>query len=224
MKELLPLEKREVLRYLGYKRRHELTTEIDELVEAAMVEVQVKSTPRYHYQFFEIEKTANQEIKVLGTNLVLTGRDIWRYLAKADGVALLAVTLGTEIEQVIRRYEITELTRALVLDAACTEYIEKVCDMAQTDMAQSADELGFAINQRYSPGYGDLPLSLQPAFLASLQGDQKLGITLTADFLMIPRKSVTAVIGLFTDAKDAKPKFRSCSQCQNFCEFRKGGA
>lgn len=224
MTELLPLEKREVLRYLGYKRRHELTSDIDQMVEDAMVEVQTKSAARYHYQFFDIEKTADQKIYVLGTDLELTGKDIWRHLAKAEKVALLAVTLGTEIEQVIRRYEITELTRGLVLDAACTEYIEKVCDLAQTDIAQNAEKLGFAINQRFSPGYGDLPLSLQPTFLNSLQAGQRLGITVTADFLMIPRKSVTAVIGLFADQKDARPAFRSCSQCHNFCEFRKGGA
>ena len=51
---------------------------------------------------------------------------------------------------------------------------------------------------RYSPGYGDLPLSVQPDFLAALDAQKTLGITLTETFLMIPSKSVTAIIGIQT--------------------------
>ena len=55
---------------------------------------------------------------------------------------------------------------------------------------------GCALRHRFSPGYGDLPLSVQPAFLAALDATRRLGITLTSSFLMVPTKSVTAFVGV----------------------------
>ncbi|MFY1066554.1 methionine synthase [Enterococcus sp. AD013-P3] len=239
-KGLIPLNKKEVLRYLGYKRGQELTGDINAIVEEMMVEVQKVSNARYLYQIFDIEADNEEEIiRVLDTELVLTGKAIWRHLHKAQKVALLGCTLGIEVEQAIRRFEITDLTRALVLDCACTEYIEKVCDLAECDIAEAASMMSFSdisqtqkacpnytLNQRFSPGYGDLPLAIQPTFIQTIQADTKLGITLTETNLMIPRKSVTAIIGLFTDPAAAKPRRRD-SYCREYdfrkCDFRIGG-
>lgn len=231
---LLPLEKREVLRYLGYKRGQALSGDIEAIVEEMLVEVQKVSNPRYLYQLFDIEADEKaQVIRVLGTDLVLTGKDIWRHLHQASQVALLACTLGLEVEQVIRRYEITDLTRGLVLDCACTEYIEKICDLAECEIAATVakEKVGAAsartLNQRFSPGYGDLPLAIQPAFIRTVAADTKLGITLSKEHLMIPRKSVTALIGLFANEADAKPR-RKGKFCQiadfRAYHFRIGGA
>jgi cobalamin-dependent methionine synthase I len=49
---------------------------------------------------------------------------------------------------------------------------------------------------RYSPGYGDLSLSFQPVLLNELNAAKLLGITLTDSYLMIPRKSISAIIGV----------------------------
>ncbi len=237
---MIPLNKKEVLRYLGYKRGQELTGDIDQIVEEMMIEVQKVSNARYLYQIFDIEADEElQVIRMVDTDLVLTGKSIWRHLHKAQKAALLGCTLGIEVEQVIRRYEITDLTRGLILDCACTEYIEKICDLAECDIAAAVSEKaadegqgaqqrtpGYTLNQRFSPGYGDLPLAIQPTFIRTLQADTRLGITLTETNLMIPRKSVTAVIGLFTDPTEAKPwrKGNYCNVCDfRECNFRIGG-
>jgi cobalamin-dependent methionine synthase I len=53
------------------------------------------------------------------------------------------------------------------------------------------------MNRRFSPGYGDLPLNVQAKFLEIMQASKKLGIYLNESDLMIPRKSVTAILGVF---------------------------
>lgn len=205
MTEILS-DKSEVLRYLGYRRKQELTDEVSGLVDALMLEVQEKSQAHYKYEVFDLEfDHETPEVKVVGTSLVLTGKNIYNHLKRAQKVVLLVGTLGIDIERAIRQYEISELTKAQILDACCVEYLEKVLDLAEFEIA--ADFPDYTLNRRFSPGYGDLPLMpTQAQFLATMNAQKDLGISLTATHLMIPRKSVTAITGLFEDAKLARPK------------------
>ena len=49
---------------------------------------------------------------------------------------------------------------------------------------------------RFSPGYGDLPLSTQKDFIRILNTERLAGVTINENYLMNPRKTVTAVCGL----------------------------
>ena len=203
--QYLPLEKSEGLRYLGYRRKQELTPANSTLVDEMMREVQDVSNARYLYQTYDftLDET-NQAIYLTNTDLVLQSKQLYNHLKHAKQVVLLAATLGIEVERQVRRYELSELTKAFVLDAACVTYIEKICDLAEVDIdTQFSDRV---LNRRFSPGYGDLSLEVQPQFLKTLGADRQLGLTLTENYLMIPRKSITAILGLFEDEKVARPR------------------
>lgn len=110
---------------------------------------------------------------------------------------------------------------AAILDACGSAWVETGCDMAQAEIAER-----FAprfLTDRFSPGYGDLPLSLQPAVLGALDAERRLGIHLSDSFLMTPAKSVTAVIGVADTPQPAR--VRGCGYCamREICEYRKGG-
>ncbi|MDR0921023.1 MAG: methionine synthase [Lactobacillales bacterium] len=204
--KMLPLEKSEVLRYLGYRRKQELTVPVEKMVNELMLEVQQVSHPRYSYKIFDVRvDEENQAIQVGDTELLLTGKHIYSHLKNAEQVVLLAATLGIEVERQTRLYEMTDMTKAFILDACCVEYIEKICDLAECDIDEMVGE-DWTLNRRFSPGYGDLPLSVQPDFLRIMEADKKLGLHLTDTLLMVPRKSVTAIIGLFSEAKMARPR------------------
>lgn len=203
--QYLPLEKSEVLRYLGYRRHQELTDDVSDLVDELMLEVQEVSYARYFYQVYDLTlDEKNLAVHVANTDLVLQSKNIFNHLKNAKKAVLMAATLGIEIERKIRLYELSEMTKAFILDAACVDYIEKICDLAEVDIAMHFPE--YTLNRRFSPGYGDLSLDVQPQFLKTLGADKKLGLTLTETQLMIPRKSVTAIIGLFDDEKLARPR------------------
>ena len=66
-----------------------------------------------------------------------------------------------------------------------------------TVCAALAEEFpGLALTERFSPGFGDLPLELQRQVTEALDCPRSLGITLGESLLMTPSKSVTAIIGM----------------------------
>ena len=78
------------------------------------------------------------------------------------------------------------------------------------------------LTDRFSPGYGDLPLSVQPA-LCRAAGAASLGVYVTQSCLMNPQKTVSAVIGLADTPQRAR--IRGCAFCalRHQCTMRKEG-
>ena len=82
---------------------------------------------------------------------------------------------------------------------------------------------GWFLTDRFSPGYGDLPLCIQPEVCAALDAGRRVGIHVSDSFLMNPMKSVTAVIGIADRPQMAR--VRGCAYCAMAasCRLRKGG-
>lgn len=134
---------------------------------------------------------------VRGVGLLLPGADIARFLEGATHCALMAVTLGAQREQELQRRTALNATDALLYDAACSALAEAAADALQERVARSAVERGLEmLAGRFSPGYGDLPLDVQKPLLAALDAYRALGLAVTESCLLVPRKSVTAVVGL----------------------------
>ena len=64
------------------------------------------------------------------------------------------------------------------------------------EISEEKNSEGFICHPRFSPGYGDLSLDTQKKLLSALDSQRKIGITLTESLLMLPTKSVSAIIGL----------------------------
>ena len=83
---------------------------------------------------------------------------------------------------------------------------------------------GYMMKWRFSPGYGDWPIQQQPEILELAKGSV-IGVSLTESLMLMPRKSITAIIGLYHPAPDcpAEPaKKHDCSQCSKLdCLSRK---
>ena len=109
---------------------------------------------------------------------------------------------------------------ALVLDGCAGAAVERVCDGLCADLAAA-----FAprrLTDRFSPGYGDMPLSQQEALCRVLDVGRRIGVGLTAGGLMIPQKSVTALIGVSDGPVGERRSCESCGMREN-CEIRKAG-
>ncbi|MFR5438683.1 MAG: hypothetical protein ACLTJN_00360 [Monoglobus pectinilyticus] len=48
--------------------------------------------------------------------------------ANAENIAVMAVTLGIEVDNSIRIAQGNDMLKAVVMDSCATEFIEKVCD------------------------------------------------------------------------------------------------
>lgn len=217
----LKINKEEVLRYLGYKGQ-DIDKNITSIIEECRDEIKKVIMPRVIYSYKNIKQN-DEGVEVITTNLVLKGRDIKEHLKNSKECVLMAVTLGNEVEKKTRLYEKINLTKALILDACATTAVEEVCDIIENNVKEKAVLNGMDITFRYSPGYGDLPLDVQNNFLRALDAQKKIGLTVSENNLLFPRKSVTAIIGIVNRGMEKKRK--SCKECNNYenCSFRREG-
>lgn len=217
----MDINRNEVLRYLGY-RNQVIDRELNNLIDSCIDEIKDISQPHYTFEIFEVKKV-DGGVKLIGTNIILKGNDISKHLEKSKKCAVLAATLGVGVDNRIRILSKTDITRSLILDACGTEAIEGVCNSVEDMIKQIAKSEGLNINFRYSPGYGDLSIDVQENIINLLSTQCKIGLTCTDSNIMLPRKSVTAIIG-FVDGESKRLK-KGCRGCRAFegCLYRRDG-
>lgn len=223
------LNRDEMLRYLGY-RGQEIEPELAVRIDAVIAEVERGIAPRGVRQVFAVDASrldAHDEpcIRLAGTTVELHGRDIYRHLKDARCCALLACTLGMKSERQLRLLGSQKPLESAVFDAACSAYVEAAVEQMDAAVKRDATAQGLTGNWRFSCGYGDCPLDAQPAIVAALNATRLIGLTVTPTDLLLPSKSVTAMIGLFDgpvhDA-DSRPTCATC-RMRETCRFRARG-
>lgn len=207
----------EILRYLGAEQAPE-----DLRLRVISVSDRLSDTiqPRFTFRVFPLLRE-NGQLSVPAAGIRLESKTAQRMLAQCDQVILLACTLGAAFETMLRAEQARDMADAAILNACGSALVEAGCDAAEQELkARFPDRY---LTDRFSPGYGDLPLSLQPALCGALDTQRRLGLYLTDSFLMIPSKSVTALIGLSDTPQMAR--IRGCAYCtmQQTCTLRKGG-
>lgn len=218
----MKIDKQEVLRYLGYNNQI-IDARTAEIIEECLLEIQSLAQEKYTYKLFELAKT-EEKLALLKTNFVFSSVDIRNHLEKSTKCALLAVTLGLAVEQKIYFYSKLNLTKAVILDACASAFIEALCAEAEKEIKVLAREQGYYITTRYSPGYGDFSLEVQPQIINVLGAYQKIGLSATENYLLLPRKSVTALIGLQKEPLLKKKSQDKCQTCLKIdCQYRKEG-
>lgn len=208
----------EILRYL--RVRGEAPAELRAQVERTAGEMAESLRPKYTFRAFPIRHTA-EGVALEGSGVTLTGALAEKMLRDCDTAVLLACTLGMEFDRRVRALERRDMGEAAILDACGSSWVESGCNLAETEIAERF--VPRHLTDRFSPGYGDLPFSVQRALLAALDAERRLGIHLSESFQMSPMKSVTAVIGVSDEQQPAR--VRGCAYCnlQKNCPYRKEG-
>lgn len=215
------LDKLEVLRYLGHNGQ-EIDSDLNLRINECIKETKKEIDTKYIYEIYDIKNDLDlNTIEFKNTNLILKSKDVSELLKDCDKCVLMCATLGFNIEKNIRRYSYNDLTKGIIVDACATTSIEEICDLIQDNILQQMSKEGKFLTMRYSPGYGDLDISANKDILQVLDAHKRIGVTVTNTGIMIPRKSVVALIGI-TNKKIAKVK-RTCENCSNRfnCEYRR---
>ena len=124
-------------------------------------------------------------------NSVSESRSLERLCADSSECILLCATLGVGVDMLLMRTATLSPTDAFLMDAIADALVEALCDYAEEKMCAGLDTTG-----RFSPGYGDLELSLGREILALTDAERMLGIKLTLSGMMVPKKSVNAIIAI----------------------------
>jgi hypothetical protein len=154
----------------------------------------------------------------------IVGKSIENHLAGCEKVACIAVTVGENIEnEVTRKFDAGNYVSSVLLDAAATAAVEQVADELEKAIAREVAKESFKMRWRFSPGYGDWQLENQKNFFY-VTGAPEIGMSLTESLMLVPRKSVTAIIGLekiISKVQNVKPK-KSCASCNKLdCPSRR---
>jgi hypothetical protein len=126
----------------------------------------------------------------------VTSSSLAQNLAPCREAVLFAATVGTGVDRAVFRYEHLRPAKALMMSAVGTQRVEALCDAFCENLALKEEKKGRLLRPRFSPGYGDLPLSFQKKIF-NLLLPEKIGITLNEHSFMIPTKSVTALVGIY---------------------------
>ena len=160
----------------------------------------------------------------------LAGLSLGEYSAlQAAGVfgpaqaVLLAVTLGPGVDAQIRRAGVGDIAAGVASDALGSALAEQTADAAEAELRQLAAAEGTYLTGRFSPGYGDWDIAVQPLVAAALDTARRAGLCVTDTNLMTPRKSVTAILGV--SDHPVKGHLAGCGHCvlRTRCEYRKRG-
>lgn len=166
------------------------------------------------------------KVALEGCDLILEGNSIAEHLRGACKAALMACTLGAVSEREMRKHEAISVADGVMFGACCSALIEAAANITEDLVVRFAQDMGMSTNWRFSPGYGDLPLNVQPVFLKALDASRRLGISVTSTNMLVPVKSVTAVLGLFEKTADGgEARVDACAICRlrDGCELRKRG-
>ena len=202
----------EVLRYMGVKNP---TLEDKNSINSLIENLSLNITPKVVYEKFSVNINSDKiDLSFTTSNSTL----IKKVLNCSSEVFLFTATIGLEIDRLINKYSLTSPSTALFYQALGTERVETLCDEFCAYLSKEISPL--ALTKRISPGYGDIPLSMQKDIFSALNPTKYVGVSLLDSMLMSPTKSVTAIVGLSNcTQKESNLKCDNCNKTD--CDFKK---
>ncbi len=207
---------KEAIRYLGYKR-----TEIDVktlvMIQESFDELEKMSELKSIYRIYELSQK-DDELQI--GNLIIKSKSLKKNLKECTQVVVFGATMGLSVDRQLRTYELTDMARAVVMQACAAAMLEEYCDEMQEKIAQQLAEENLYLRPRFSPGYGDFSILHQKDILNMLDASKTIGLTMTDAYMLTPTKSVTAVIGVSKTEEPCHQK--GCEECTKAdCLYRR---
>lgn len=211
----------EIFRYLGYGAE-EPEERIREQIEDCIAELLRVSSPRRSLRSVPLVFLSETRMDFQGFQV--ESADLAAHVKGCGEAVLFAASLGTGPDFLLQRYSRLNMSRAVLLQAAAAAMIEAYCEEEQEALKKRAEACGKTIRPRFSPGYGDFSLTYQTDLCRALAAEKTVGITLTDSLLMLPTKSVTAVIGVGAGLQQEEGgRQGACARCQKTdCLYRRG--
>lgn len=208
--QILKIDAAETRRYAGLKKAANFDEKnILDACEEALLLLEVRGI----YKIYDYD--CENHIVKSAPPFEILGNSIIKHLAGCEKVACIAVTVGENIEnEVTKKFDAGNYVSSVLLDAAATAAVEQAADELEKAISRVVAKESLKMRWRFSPGYGDWKLDNQKNFFY-VTGAPEIGMSLTESLMLVPRKSVTAIIGLekiVSENPNVKIK-KSCANC-----------
>lgn len=217
MRRIDSISRSQVSKYLGYGSNMPISEDLD-LIDESIEEIKAMGQVNYIIRNFELDEGILKE-----TNVKIPGRDSERLLKDCNKVLLMAATLGSQVDRWIQRAMIMEPARGLIRDAVASSAIETQVEQLNREYSNKLSEKNLYLTRRFSPGYGDVPISFSKKICHLLETSKNIGLHVSEYGILLPRKSITAFIGISKiPQKVDRNKCNQCDMSEN-CEFSRRG-
>jgi hypothetical protein len=217
----LQIDRSEVLRYLGYRSgQTEDSAKVEQLLDEAAARVEQVARAQGLLETFRLQRHLGS-LEMIGCDLSLNSADLLDLLQNSSRISLLLVTLGAGVDQLIADWwQQGKYAAAATADAIASDAAEQAMNQLNRQVEQLAACGQLGLTRRFSPGYGDVPLSLQPELLRLL-GAEQIGVFSTSEHLLLPQKTITALVG-WQPSGDSRAETDKCAACPAAaCSYRR---
>lgn len=180
---------------------------------------EVKQLIKAEAVYKEMTITYKNGSVTLDDNLTIRSKKLTDLLSSCDKAVVFLVTIGSEVEQMIDQMMKNQPHYGYLIDTAASLAAEAAAEYVNDSIIQSLvnDE---RTTLRYSPGYCDWPISEQRKLFRILS-NKEVDIQLSDHFFMSPRKSISGIIGIFSNGSSGFIK-NICKKCKNHnCPYRR---
>lgn len=206
---------RDAIRYLGYKNKNLPDDAMMSQITELMAELEQACQPKY----------TMREVPISIENTTIDfdffkceSKNLSKNLKDCRKAIFMACTLGTQADFLVRRYSKISITKSLIINSCASALIEDFANKSQKEIASKLDHE--YLRPRFSPGYGDFDLKHQTDIVNLLNTSKNIGLTLSDSLILMPEKSITAVMGVSHNFDDCL--IEGCEVCtKKNCEFRR---
>jgi len=207
---MLEYDVEELMRFCHIDCMRDKTREVEAVIDESYRLIE----PRAVYKTVRISE-------VKGGRLVLEGGSVFESELLAEKfkctpeIAVYVLTIGPALERRVSELASRELFKSFIMDCVGTYALRQVFDIVRKDFQPD----GEGQLSKFSPGstaYWDLR---QQKVLFDVLGAEEvenvIGVRLNESYIMIPRKSVSGVMG------NTEEQFQECQICKRRCEYRR---
>lgn len=207
----------EIYRYMGIKNHDEVSETIKKRTSELLCLAKELSDFKYVFKKFGIIHISDKTVDF--DFIKFSSRALAKNLKNCKEAIIFVATLGMEFEKKLRFFSASAPSDALIFQAIGTELLECYCDSITKNIFLKDYPENFGVNPRFSPGYGDLGMEAQKEIFKILKPEKEIGAYLTESLMMIPSKTVSAIVGITDSSAYTKSGCLNCSKVD--CEFRK---
>ena len=200
-----------VQRLLGRRKKDRLTRATRRRVDTYYRPVLNRLAPLVTWKVYGLADLEAGAVR-LENGVCLNSRKMTRTLAGAEKVVCFVATVGAGIDRMIDSFvKKGRVADAYVIDALGSGAVEHTAQTFQDDFVATFSRRPYVAGLRFSPGYCDWPIKEQNTIF-SLLDCSNIGVNLSDTALMDPRKTVSAVFGLYRTSR--APTLLSANPCR----------
>ncbi len=160
-------------------------------------------------QEFQVQGIRHEDL-ILGSQVRLKGRLLTQHLAGARNVVVMVCTIGSQLEEITAELMASDPLQALAMEGVGTAAVEMLTTLAANRWEGDSRMAGLSASIPLSPGMVDWPVEAGQRQIFSLLPTGSIGVRLTESGMMVPRMSISQLIGF---GEKLALKGRSCDYC-----------